>query len=85
MKIVLEAITEFHEPKDYKFYPAIEIDVYELSGGSPNTETLLAHRCEDISGGVGTIDKDTALITARDYLGDNYKLIVQATISKIGE
>lgn len=85
IKIVLEAITEFHEPKDYEFFPSIRIDAWRLTGGSPESETLLIHRCEDCFGLPSSEDKGESLMAARDYLEDNYKAIIQALIAKIGE
>ena len=85
IKIHLKAITEFHEPKPYEYFPSIYIDVFRLAGDPKNTETLLIHRCEDIQALSPSTDRDVALIAAREYLDANYKLIIQALISKIGE
>lgn len=85
IKILLRAITEFHEPKPYEHFPSIYIDVFEMSGGSPDTETLVIHRCEDIHDLSSSTDKGESLLAAREYLGDNYNAIVQALISEIGE
>lgn len=87
LKIIVRAITEFHEPRPYKYFPSLFIDVFELSGGNPNVETLLIHRCEDINGLGSFTDKGEALIAAREWLGEeeNYKSIVEAFISDFGE
>lgn len=32
--IEIVAITEFHEPKPYEYFPSIKVDAYEMSGGN---------------------------------------------------
>ena len=85
IQIDIEAITEWHEPKPYEHFPALRFDTYEMSGGNPNIRTLLSHRCEDIRGLESSEDKDSALLAAREWLGENYKAVVQEAISKVGE
>lgn len=84
LHIDLEAITEFHEPHPYKFYPAIRIDCYECDE-SGAIRSLMTHRCEDIHGSVGYDIQAEAIETARLYLQNNYRNIVQAIVSEIGE
>lgn len=87
IKIIIKAITEFHEPVPYKHFPSLYIDVFEMSGGSPNNETLLIHRCEGIRGLSPSSDKGEALLAAREWLGveDNYESIAEAMIKNFGE
>ena len=85
IQIHVEAITEWHEPKDYEFYPALRVDAYELSGSVPETQTLLIHRCEDIKGLPPSEDKDVSLMAAREWLGDNYQKLIQEIIAAFGE
>jgi hypothetical protein len=85
--IVIEvlAVSRFHEPKPYDFFAGLEVDVYSITGGTPEVKTLLAHACEDIMGLSAYPTKDDALVAARAYLGDNATAITEAAISKYAE
>ena len=83
--IILDSISEYHEPDPYKHYASVILDVYR--GEQQTLAARYYHRCEDILG-IDPVDNEReALALANSWLAEksNIDKIIQEIISSIGE
>lgn len=85
LTIVLEAISEYHEPIPYKHYPSIRVDVWR--GDKQSSQNHYYHRCEDIRGLPSYTVREDAVNAATIWLEniDNCDAIIKDIIASIGE
>lgn len=83
--IVLDSISEYHEPDPYQHYASVIIDVYR--GEQQTLASRYYHRCEDIKDIDPVGSERKALALSNSWLAEkaNIDKIIQEIIASIGE